>query len=187
MKKEGKRVIAIFVLLCLWVCGCSGADELEGSGGLKINLPFKRGYNYENILVRRAVDGDTLELENRERVRLIGIDTPEMHESDKLYRDAQRRKTDIQAIMALGKRSYNFTRNLVEGKMVRLEFDVERYDKYGRLLCYVYLDDGTFVNVKIVQQGYASLLSIPPNVKYVDLFRAAYQDARENKLGLWKD
>jgi len=147
----------------------------------------RKSYDYGDILVRRAVDGDTLVLESAERVRLIGIDTPEMHMSNKLYREAKRTKTDIQTIMTLGRKAYEFTRNLVEGKRVRLEFDVERYDKYGRLLCYVYLKDGTFVNAKIIQEGYASLLTIPPNVKYVDLFRELYREARENNRGLWKD
>jgi micrococcal nuclease len=74
----------------------------------------------------------------------------------------------------------------VEGKRASLEFDVERYDKYGRLLAYVYLKDGTFVNAKIVEKGYASLMTIQPNVKYADTFLRLYQEARENRLGLWK-
>ena len=150
-------------------------------------IPVGRSYNYTNILVKRAVDGDTLFLESGERVRLIGIDTPEMHESNKLYRDAQRSKQDVSAIQALGRRSYQFTRNLVEGKIVSLEFDLEKYDKYDRLLAYVYLKDGTFVNAEIVKQGYASLMTYPPNVKYADLFLKLYREARENKRGLWKD
>ena len=134
----------------------------------------------------RAVDGDTLVLESGERVRLIGIDTPEMHESDKLNRDAQRSGQNSSAIKQLGRQSYEFTKNLVQGKRVRLEFDVERYDKYKRILAYVYLADGTFVNAKIVQEGYASLMTYPPNVKYADLFLKLYQEARENKRGLWE-
>jgi len=173
MRKDTVILAVILLVFCVCLWGCSGID--------------KSGYDYQDILVRRAVDGDTLVLQDGQRVRLIGIDTPEMHESDKLFRDAQRSRTDIQTIMALGRRSYEFTRNLVEGKRVRLEFDVEKYDKYGRLLCYVYLSDGTFVNAKIVQEGYASLLSIPPNLKYADLFHSLYQQARENKRGLWKE
>jgi micrococcal nuclease len=119
-------------------------------------------------------------------VRLIGIDTPEMHESNKLYRDAQRSGQDISTIQKLGRRAYEFTKNLVEGKRVSLEFDVEKYDKYGRVLAYVYLKDGTFVNAEIVKEGYASLMTIPPNVKYADLFLRLYREARENRRGLWK-
>ncbi|MFC1657932.1 thermonuclease family protein [Candidatus Omnitrophota bacterium] len=162
-----------FALGCLVVCGCQPAGKPE--------------YNYDDILVSRVIDGDTVVLASQERVRLIGIDTPETHVNNKLYRQAQRSKTDIQTIMALGNQACKFTRNLVEGKRVRIEFDVERYDKYGRLLGYLYLPDGTFVNARIVQEGYASLLTIPPNVRYAGLFREFYQEARENKRGLWQE
>ena len=152
----------------------------------KFTIPFGKTYNYADIYVRRVVDGDTLQLETGERVRLIGIDTPEMHESDKLYRDSQRSGQDIHTIQELGRRAYEFTKKLLEGKRVSLEFDVEKHDKYGRLLAYVYLKDGTFVNAKIIQEGYASLMTIPPNVKYADLFLSLYRQARENKRGLWE-
>jgi micrococcal nuclease len=141
---------------------------------------------YAGIFVRRAVDGDTLQLSDGERVRLIGIDTPEVHESEKLYRDSRRSGQDIRTIQALGQRSWDFTKDLAEGKPVRLEFDIEKRDKYGRLLAYVYLEDGTFVNAEIVREGYASLMTYPPNVKYEALFLKLYREARENKRGLWK-
>jgi micrococcal nuclease len=149
-------------------------------------VPFGQTYNYADILVKRVVDGDTLELESGERVRLIGIDTPEMHESKKLYKDAQRTQQDITTIQKLGLRAYEFTKDLVEGKRVSLEFDLEKYDRYKRLLAYVYLKDGTFVNAEIVKAGYASLMTFPPNVKYADLFLKLYREARENRKGLWR-
>jgi micrococcal nuclease len=156
-------------------------------GGVKlVKVFFDSKYNYSNALVTRVVDGDTLVLENNEKVRLIGIDTPEMHESSKLNRDAQRFGQDVAAIKQLGRRSYEFTKKLVEGKRIRLEFDLERTDKYKRTLAYVYLLDGTFVNAEIVKQGYASLMTYPPNVKYADLFLKLYREARENKRGLWE-
>jgi len=76
-------------------------------------------------------------------------------------------------------------RKLVEGRKVRLEFDVERRDRYGRLLAYVFLEDGRFVNAELLKEGYAQLLTIPPNVKYVDLFVGLQRQAREAKRGLW--
>ena len=142
---------------------------------------------YNAVFVERAVDGDTLKLAGGERVRLIGIDTPEMHESEKLFRDSRKSGQDVKTIQALGRRAYLFTKELVEGKTVRLEFDVEKRDKYKRLLAYVYLPDGTFVNAQIVKQGYASLMTYPPNVKHADEFLQLYRQARDNKLGLWKD
>ena len=154
---------------------------------VKFEIPVGRSYDYTNIVVKRVVDGDTLVLASGERVRLIGIDTPEIHESDKLYRDSKRSQQSVAGIKEMGRYSYQFTKDLVEGKTVSLEFDVERQDKYERLLAYVYLKDGTFVNAEIIKQGYASLMTYPPNVKYADLFLKLYQEARENKRGLWKD
>jgi micrococcal nuclease len=187
-----KRVIKIVFLIAWFIFPIN--FYIYGSEPIKIyhdeegkfTIPFGKNYNYTDIMVKRAVDGDTLVLENGERVRLIGIDTPEMHESNKLYRDAQRSGQDISTIQKLGRRAYEFTKNLVEGKRVSLEFDVEKYDKYGRVLAYVYLKDGTFVNAEIVKEGYASLMTIPPNVKYADLFLRLYREARENRRGLWK-
>jgi len=178
------------LILLLLVTGILFAAEEEfkihTSGDGKFSIPFGKSYSYTNIYIRRVIDGDTIQLENGERVRLIGIDTPEMHESNKLYRDSQKSGEDVRAIKELGERAYQFTRNLIEGKRVSLEFDVEKYDRYNRLLAYVFLKDGTFVNAEIVRQGYASLLTIPPNVRYADLFAKFYREARENKRGLWK-
>jgi len=190
MDTKLQKITFLLVLLNLSLAFClyaHGAQRIYYSGGSWLAFSFGKDYNYSDILVRRVVDGDTIVLENGERLRLIGIDTPEMHESDKLYRDSQRTRQDINTIRSLGKRAYAFTKKLVEGKRVSLEFDVEKHDKYGRLLAYVYLKDGTFVNAEIVKQGYASLMSIPPNVKYADLFLQLYQEARLNKRGLWQD
>ena len=187
-----KKIITgiCFILAVLFSLNFSWAGglpiSLDSSGRVKVSIPFGGKYDYSNVLVRRAVDGDTLVLENNERVRLIGIDTPEIHESDKLYKDSQRSQEDIETIKALGMRSYAFTKKLVEGKRVRLEFDVDKHDRYNRLLAYVYLKDGTFVNAKIVEEGYASLMTIAPNVKYADLFLKLYHEARNNRRGLWK-
>jgi len=182
------KIVFLTVLLNLFISfSLYSSESLKTyhSENGKFTVPFGKSYDYTNIYVKRAVDGDTLLLENGERVRLIGIDTPEMHESSKLYRDSQRTGQDTGAIQKLGRRAYEFTKNLVEGKRVSLEFGVEKYDKYNRLLVYVYLKDGTFVNAEIVKQGYASLMTIPPNVKYADLFLKLYHEARENRRGLW--
>lgn len=158
------------------------------SEGIKFSFPFGKSYNYADIRVSRVVDGDTLILESGERVRLIGIDAPEMHESEKLFRDSYRTKKDIATIKKLGKASYEFLKKLVEGKRVTLEFDVEKYDRYNRLLAYVYLkEDGTFVNAKMLEEGYAQIMTVPPNVKYKELFLELSRRAREQRRGLWKE
>ncbi|MGA2774495.1 MAG: thermonuclease family protein [Candidatus Omnitrophota bacterium] len=189
-----KRVFwAVFLITLLSLVGgyLHGADSenwTKPSEEFKLSLPFGRTYNYADVLVKRAVDGNTLLLETGERVRLIGIDTPKMQQSSKLDRDAERTQEKTSLIQQLGLRAYKFTKELVEGKRVSLEFDLEKYDKDGQLLAYIYLNDSakTFVNAEIVKQGYASLLTIPPNVRYADLFKKLYQEARENRRGLWQ-
>jgi len=178
-----KILTAIFILAAALVYFLSSPLSTQA---FKFSFPFGKPNDYQNILVVKVIDGDTLKLENGQRLRLIGIDTPEMHQSNKLYRDAQRSRQDIRTIQELGRQAYLFTKNLAEGRRVRLEFDVEKEDKYGRLLAYVYLPDGTFLNAKIIEEGYATPLTIPPNVKYAQLFLNLYRQARENKRGLWR-
>jgi micrococcal nuclease len=187
--KNLKAIIPSILLTFAFACSLYAREPIKiyTSGNGKYSIPFGKSYDYTDIRVRRVVDGDTLELESGERVRLIGIDTPEMHASRKLERDAARSHEDRSTIKKLGQRAYKFTQGLVEGKRVSLEFDVDRYDTYGRLLAYVYLkEDGTFVNARIVEEGYASLMTFPPNVKYADLFLRLYRQARENRRGLWQ-
>ena len=186
MKKSIQTAILAAGIFLFAVCCAQDVDIKYNSDKGIFSMPFGKSYNYSDIIVQRTVDGDTLVLENGERVRLIGIDTPELHPSEKLNRDSERTHQDIGTIQKLGERAYQFTKKLVEGKSVSLEFDLEKYDKYNRLLAYVYLKDGTFVNAEIVKEGYASLMSIPPNVKYADLFNKLYQEARENRRGLWE-
>ena len=186
--KISRPIFTIALLLSAFICNVNAREPVRiytAQDG-KFTIPFGRKADYVGVLVTRVVDGDTLKLETGERVRLIGIDTPEMHDSQKLYRDSQSTKQDVRTIKLLGRHAYEFTKNLVQGKRVSLEFDVVRYDKYKRLLAYVYLPDGTFVNAKIVEEGYASLMTIPPNVKYANLFLQLYQEARKAKRGLWR-
>jgi len=185
-----KNILKLIILSAGLVFSLSfyafGDSQAYHSETANFIIPFGKSYDYADILVKRVIDGDTLQLESGERVRLIGIDTPEIHESNKLYRDAQRTKQDAATIQKMGMQAFAFTRSLVENKRVSLEFDAERHDKYKRLLAYVYLKDGTFVNAKIIEEGYASIMTIPPNVKHADLFLKLYRQARENRRGLWK-
>src|SRR5215467_7364588 len=127
--------------------------------------------------VTLVVDGDTIVLENGEVVRLLGIDAPEIKHAT---------KTEAE----MGKEAAGFTRKLVEGKKVRLEFDpsspnTSHKDSRKRTLAYVFLADGTFLNAELVKQGYAFI--IPGFVhKYREQFERLEREARENKRGLWK-
>lgn len=127
---------------------------------------------YHGAVVEVA-DGDTIRLANGEWIRYLGIDTPELHHP---------RKEIIPEYLA--EEAKEFNERLVAGKAVRLEFDRERRDKYGRLLAYVYVDD-TFVNARLIEEGYARIFIIPPNVKYADEFLKLEQKARKEKRGIW--
>ena len=126
----------------------------------------------EGLYFIRVIDGDTIILDDNERVRLIGVDTPETVHPQK-------------PVEYFGKEASAFTKSMVERKNVRLEYDWERKDKYGRTLAYVYLEDGTFLNAEIVKQGYGHAYTRFP-FKYLERFREYEQDAQEHQIGLWK-
>jgi micrococcal nuclease len=144
-------------------------------------------------IVLRAVDGDTLEVAANGktwRVRLIGIDCPESHPSDKLDRDARRTKQDRETIMALGRRASAFTRDLCEGQSCRLEYDKandsQRHrDKYDRLLAYVYVGD-VMVNAEVLRQGYGQAMTrYEFDPVRQEEFRRLERAARDGGTGLW--
>ena len=131
-----------------------------------------------NYIVSRVVDGDTIELSNRDIVRYIGIDTPEVREriGSKWVYNPRPYAEEARA----------FNEKLVEGKAVRLECDVQKRDKYKRLLAYVYAGD-KMINLEMVKEGYAMIYTYPPNVKYAQEFLEAEREAKRNKKGLWVD
>lgn len=123
------------------------------------------------VKVTRVIDGDTIEIEGDQRIRYIGIDTPETVDPRK-------------PVQCFGKEASNKNKELVEGKEVKLEKDISETDKYGRLLRYVYVGD-IFINDYLVRQGYAHASSYPPDIKYQDQFNQAQNEARNNNKGLW--
>jgi len=154
-------------------------------------LEQKNTKDNRSYLVKKVFDGDTFEIEiggRSEKVRMLGIDTPEKWSSDKFDRDAERTGKDKETIKKLGTLSSEFTTRLIGGKKVILEPDAkgDDKDKYGRLLRYVYLEDGTFVNLKIVEEGYANAYR-KFNVSKQSEFIEAETEAREKKRGLWGD
>ena len=126
--------------------------------------------------VVRVVDGDTIHVDvggSREKVRYIGVDTPETRKPGS-------------PVECFGKRAAAENKRLVAGEEVRLERDAEARDRYGRLLAYVYrVRDGRFVNAALVRGGFAQPLTIPPNVAHADEFAALAREAREAGRGLW--
>ena len=119
----------------------------------------------------RVIDGDTILLEGGERVRLIGVDTPEVANP---YRSEEE----------FGKEASAFTERLAEGNPVRLEFGREREDAYGRTLAYVYLEDGTLLNAELIRQGLGTAYTRYP-FRFEKEFIRLEQEARQNGRGMW--
>lgn len=139
--------------------------------------------------VVRVIDGDTFVCQfsdgKEEHIGLIGVDTPEARINPKAERDAERSGQDIDTIISLGKKAENFTKSYLKlGTSVNLELDIQPRDRYGRLLAYVYLPNGTMLNALLLQEGYAQIMTIPPNVKYQDLFLKLQREAREQGIGI---
>jgi len=164
---DGRKMIIIIIIIVL-------------STPALLNLSCRSMHGPENspyMLVTRVVDGDTFWADdgtsNGLKVRLIGLDAPEIHTT-------RRKEAGY-----FGPESRDYLKQLLTGKKVRLEYDVEKYDQYHRKLAYVFLEDGTFVNAELIRGGYAVVLTIPPNVKYADEFLRLQRKARRQDKGLW--
>ena len=126
------------------------------------------------VAVIRVVDGDTIHVrlgERVEKVRYIGVNTPELHHPTRGEEPGGREAADV-------------NRRLVAGQRVRLELDVQARDRYGRLLAYVWVGS-VMVNAELVRLGYAQAMTIPPNVRHQQRFVALAREAREAGRGLW--
>jgi len=169
-------ILIVFTCLVLISTGCHalpGAVPPSSSPQSPSAEPAPPALAIEASVVR-VIDGDTIEVEiagNLYRVRYIGIDTPEtVHPT--------------RGEEPYGKEASAKNKELVEGKEVHLEKDVSDTDKYGRLLCYVWVGD-LLVNAELVRLGYAQVATYPPDVKYQDLFLQLQREAREAGRGLW--
>jgi micrococcal nuclease len=125
--------------------------------------------------VVRVVDGDTIHVQlgdRVEKVRYIGMNTPETHHPTRAEEPGGREAKP------------RFNRQLVDGQRARLELDAQVRDQYGRLLAYVWVGN-VMVNAELVRRGYAQVMTIPPNVKHAELFVRLQREAREARRGLW--
>ncbi len=145
---NSKALLLAIIFLLLPLCTCSSAPE--------------------TATVTQVIDGDTIIIDTGQRVRYIGIDTPEVYPQAEAY----------------GMEAWQANRELVEDKKVRLEQDVSNTDKYGRLLRYVYVDD-TLVNAELVRLGLAEAKAYPPDTKYQDLLEQLEKEARQAGRGMW--
>jgi len=163
MSRKRIKIISITVLtLISLLYGWMAKNAPEG----------KRTDDNNSVYIEKVIDGDTVEANirgKREQIRFIGIDAPELGQKP------------------WGKRSRKFLEDLISasGWQVRIEYDVEKRDTYGRILAYLWSRDNKLLNEEMLNKGYAVLFTFPPDVKYVDRLRTAQVIARENKLGIW--
>jgi len=127
----------------------------------------------KDYVVKKVIDGDTVQLDTGETVRYLGIDAPEVFTKEGGAEFYAREAT-------------RYNKKLVFMKKVRLEFDVEKKDQYGRLLAYVFVKD-VFVNAELVRQGYAKAYIKPPNIKHKDILLANQKKAMDEEKGLWQE
>jgi len=179
--------ISLFIFLTL---ACSHTAFSESN----FDFFFKNASDYEDVIVDRILSTDTIVLkdtatENGEVIMLIGLKAP---------KPPKKRKTDIERnqygfvdkgpvspLTSIEEEAFDFLRDLVEGKHVRLEFDADKKgDKFSTLAYVFLLESNIFVNAEILRRGYADLSIQPPNTKYAEDFREAYKEARMEKRGL---
>jgi micrococcal nuclease len=132
--------------------------------------------DYSHIKVIEVIDGDTVKLADGRLLRYIGIDTPEIR--------LKQNNRFIYHPQPYALEAKKMNKRLVENKFVKIEFDVQKTDAYGRLLGYCFVGS-VFVNAKLVEDGYAVIYTMPPNVKYADFFALLQKQARQSKRGLW--
>ncbi len=178
-------VVVILIVIALLTQNEDVAKYIKENYDIDLKIESKKEDSNNSVVdissldeykVVRVVDGDTFIIDyngKEERVRLIGIDTPEsVHPSEEKNTEE-------------GIKTSNYTKERLEGKMVKIELDVQHRDKYGRILAYAYID-GNMYNKELLELGYAKLATYPPNVKYVDEFTKLQEKAREDKVGMWK-
>lgn len=164
------------ILAVASIAGCGSAAQDAGPGIGSSGPPSASAVppSGPTVLVTRVVDGDTIVVDGGSadvRVRLIGVDTPE----------SVKPGTPVECFAIAAS---NFTKHALTGVRVRLEYDVDRFDRYGRTLAYVWIG-GSLFNEELVAEGYAAVETVPPDVRYADRFLAAQRDARLHDRGLW--
>ncbi len=150
-------------------------QRLKAEPNLKATTAELRNMNSATVV--RVVDGDTVRLQiskNEESVRLLNIDTPETVDP-------------LRPIQEYGREASDFLKSLLKpGTTVLYQYDVEKRDRYDRLLVHLYVEDGTWINALMIRAGYAQVLTISPNVRAAELFKELQRKARDENIGLWQ-
>lgn len=159
---NSKLILTLIFMMLL--SGCMATPSATGQPGIPEDA--------KEAWVKRVVDGDTFVIDNGQKVRMIGINTPESVDP--------RRPAEF-----FGKQASQFTKKLLEGKKVLLQWGQTPKDKYGRWLAWVWLPDGTFVNGELVAKGYAQVYTFKDNPEHAGYLLQLQKQARERKLGFW--
>jgi len=169
-----KRLLIVLFVASLTAFSCNSKSGNRKAKSEQSVSAEKDGF----LKVTKVVDGDTFWADDGSekgiKIRLIGVDAPES-------RNVFKKKKGY-----FGEEAKAYLSNMFEGQSVRLEYDVDSLDQYGRTLAYAHLTDGTFVNADLAKNGYAMVMTVPPNEKCADAFVNYQQEARENNRGLWK-
>ena len=128
--------------------------------------------------VRKVIDGDTVELQDGVKVRFIGINAPE-----KMKKVGEKWIFSPEPLSLESKR---YTEKLIDKERIKLEFDKDKIDEYGRMLAYVFLEDGKMINAELIRKGLATVYTFYPNIKYLDKFLYLQNEAIKSERGLWK-
>jgi len=172
------------LLSLLFVCSMAGADiyrSVDQHGNVKFSDRYQaaaeklelqtKPYRYR-VRLSKVIDGDTIELESGEKVRLIGINTPEVASR---FSEAQ----------PGGQQAKKRLKSMLRSPILLLEYDEQHYDKYDRLLAHCFLENGDYINQQLLKTGHAMLTLIPPNLRYAGSLRAAQAEAESKGLGVW--
>lgn len=159
------RLLRTSLLFAAALICCAATARSAGRSGARLEAT-----------VTQVIDGDTVRLRDGRLLRYIGIDTPESRQ-----KVGGEWREDAEPYAA---EATDANRALVEGQRIRLEYDVERQDRYGRILAYVYVGE-LMVNAELIRLGYAQPMTIPPNVRYAERLRALADEARRAGRGLW--
>ena len=134
--------------------------------------PARSAAARQTAIVESVLSGDTVHLRGGKELRYIGLETYSI-------------KSGIALVQQYGQEALEFNRKLVEGKTVQIEWGPQLRTKNNQLLGYVFLEDGTFVNRKVLENGHAKLRIQPPNLRYAEEFRVDELEAHRAKRGLW--
>lgn len=172
-----KHYLIISLLISIFMAGCSqpGSQVTEDKNAFVAeiisNYPELKDNKYEIATIRRIVDGDTYETSSGHKVRMIGVNTPEVFGEAQYY----------------SREASNFSKKRLENQTVYLLRDVSDTDKYGRLLRYLFIqNDSVMFNETLLIEGYANTMTIPPDVMFSKKFVLLERQARENRKGLWR-